>query len=233
MHIQESINKYKAIRNMVSKEEVEDVMKICKLLHLPQKTLSISLHNFFASKAEIHIEPDDIVLSSACISLACKMCETIRPIDKILQYAANHYNLEIEQEFKPLYIDCIHKTEMDICTILDFDIPDFYVKLEAICKEKNLESVESKRSWIILNDILATPLSIYFTVSEIVYSSILITHIARNSKHDKFEIPNDEIILNFISHFQLEESHSAALEFISLEILEIYENFLSATNQIK
>lgn len=217
----------------IQNSEAECLAKTAKMLHLPQKTLATALHAFFVAKSAIKIEPDDIVLQCACICLACRMCETHRPAEHILDCASHQHAVEIPAELKAMYMECISKTEVDVCITLDFELeaPDFYGHLESICKSHGLDTNYSRRCWIFLNDILMRPVSVFFTVPEIVYSCLLTEYVARKYNDGNGEesmeegqiADNRHIIQAFADWLNIEAADACVLEFILSEILSIYE----------
>lgn len=199
------------------------VTNVCKALSLPQKTLAVSNYIFFAAKAESKIEPDDVVLVSSVVSLACKACETLRPLEKILQLVSKQYSVEISQSIAELYVTSINKTEIELSTVLDFnfEVSEIYAKLEKLCKEKRFDSIFSRRCWIVLNDIMSTPLSIYFTVDELLTCAIFVNHAANEIKDGKI-MSDAEMYEAFAEKYGFATVSFDCIRFMSGELLELY-----------
>lgn len=224
MRLSESCSLYERTKSQVSQHDVATISRICKTLRLPQRTLSVSCYNFFAAKSECRIEPDDIILVSASVSLACRVCETLRPVEKILQLAGEAYSIEVDLATRQLYLDSVNKTEIDISYILDFDfgISEIYSGLEAVCKKKRFDSLFSKRCWILLNDIMLTPLSIFFTSREMILASVFLNYLASSPEATKQDSGGSSLFMLFSSTLGFEGSSFPAAEFISNEILDYY-----------
>lgn len=217
MKLSESSSLYRRLQ--ACNEEIDVIEKTCRMLFLPQKTLAISCYNFFAVKAESKIEPDDIVLITASIDLACRVCETSRSTEKILKIVSNFYSVEIEAEILSLYIREIYATEVDVMVILDFnlEISEIYNKLERICKEKRLDTVMSRRCWIVLNDIMRTPLPLYYTIDEILATSIFINLLALEKEQSE-----EESYRKFSKEYCVKEVAFECIYFICNELLNNY-----------
>lgn len=224
MKFAESCGLYRIMKNRVLQRDTIAVSKICKNLRLPQRTLSVSCYNFFAAKSECRIEPDDIILVSASVNLACRVCETARPVEKILQLAGEEYSIEVDQTTRQLYLDSVNKTEIDISYILDFDfgISEIYSRLEAICKKGRFDSLFSKRCWILLNDIMLTPLSIYFTSGEMVLASVFLNHLASLPEATRLDASCHSLFTLFSDMVGFGDESFPAVEFIGSEILDYY-----------
>ncbi|KAM0681553.1 hypothetical protein GINT2_000066 [Glugoides intestinalis] len=219
----ESLYLYKKLQKQICQKDILIISNICKTLCLPQKTLSISYYNFFAAKAECKIEPDDVVLVTSAIDLACKLCETIRSVEKILKLTAGMYAIEIEKDLVSMYVNSINITEVEISIVLDFNfgIADIYTKLEKICKERKLDSIISRRCWIFLNDIMETPLSLYYTIEEILSCTIFINFVIEEAK--KSDELNDEDIYNaFVKAYGFTNLTFECTSSLCIEVLNIY-----------
>lgn len=223
MRPNESLYLYKKIQPYVCQKDTRIISSICKALYLPQKTLAISYYNFFAAKAECKIEPDDVVLVTSSIDLACKICETIRPVEKILKLTADMYAIEIGKDLVEMYIHSINITEVEISIVLDFNfgIADIYAKLEKICKEKKLDSAISRRCWVFLNDIMTTPLSLYYTIEEILSCTIFITFVIAEAKKCA-DVNDEEIYSIFIKAYGFTNLTFECLSSLCTEVLNIY-----------
>ena len=231
--LQRRIDEYRLLQTDVSEEDVYALAKICRLLHLPQKILGVSIHNFYHAKAQIQIEPDDIVLLSACIDLACRTSEVVRPLEKILGLVACHYALDVPDDIVPMYIECIDKTEVDICLCLDFDFnfPDFYGRLETLCKENVLNMSYSRRCWIMISDILTAPVSLFFSVDDVVIGCIFVEFVANQVRLNRKDKRNaaavdEDVVRSFSEFLNMPERNAEEYLFISAELLRIYHNKL-------
>lgn len=226
MMVEDSIIRYDRLIMDYDKDEISALIKVCKLLRLPQKTIAAATFLYFQGKRYLQIEPDNIVLGAACINLATRILETFRQIEKILQYCATVYNIEVDPEIIPMYIECINKTELDICIIIDFDfeLPNFYEFLEYVCKDSHLDIESKRRSWIILNDILTTPIGMFFTVQEIVYSCLCLSYTIKNIRSKDFLPSNKSLFERIMEDLKIDEIiEIKAIDFICSEILYIYE----------
>ncbi|ELA42837.1 uncharacterized protein VICG_00152 [Vittaforma corneae ATCC 50505] len=223
MWLDESIACFNSLQPSICEDDMLAISDICKALHLPQKTLAISNHIFFAAKAESKIEPDDVVLISSVINLACKICETLRPLEKIMHLASKHYSIEIDQSIMELYTTSINKTEIELSVVLDFnfEISEIYTRLERLCKEKQFDSVFSRRCWIMLNDIMQTPLSIYFTIDELLTCTIFTNYVASELKNEK-TMDDVEMYEIFSEKYKLTTASFSCIEFMSNKLLELY-----------
>lgn len=178
MRYKDSFEYFNKLKTLISVEDINTIADICKALHLPQKTLSISWYLYYAIKAESKIEPDDVVLVSAIINLASKLCETIRPVEKILHLVTKKYKIEMDPSILELYIISINKTETETVCIIDFDfeITEIYYRLEKLCIANKFNALLSKRCWITLNDIMSFPFAICFTIEEILVCIVFINY---------------------------------------------------------
>lgn len=235
MDVQDSIEEYRAFCRGVARDDVDVLVRICRMLYLPQKTVATALFIFFSAKKDIRIEPDDVVLQSACVNMACRVCETHRPTDKIFEYASYQHALGGSPELRTMYIESINRTELDICVVLDFDfeMPDFYGKLESVCREMGLPPSYSRRCWVFLNDILMRPVSIFFTVQEIVLGCMLVEFVAAKKREgaslgeapEAGEVEGNEGFLSvFAEQAGVVDADRLALEFVALEVCEMYES---------
>ncbi|KAI4291258.1 hypothetical protein PAPHI01_0532 [Pancytospora philotis] len=236
--VQDSIEKYQKLSDTILAEEVAGLVRICRLLHLPQKTVAVVLHVFFMTKHTIDIEPDDAVLHSACISIACKVCETHRPCDRILDCAALLYAVEMTPELRPMYANCIAHTELSVCYALDFDfgLPDFYGLLKRVCRENSLPTDYSRRCWVMLNDILATPVSVFFSVEEITLGAICAEWVSAAAHKEAggptagsaLPVGNSEVVQAFLASLKMPELQFSdeAIAFVALEICALYSKSL-------
>lgn len=222
MKLAESCSLYRRMQSKVPQHDITTISRICKTLRVPQRTLSVSYHNFFAAKAECQIEPDDIILVSAAVNLACRVCETARPVEKILRLAGEAYSIEVDQITRPLYIDSVSKTEMDIAFALDFnfEISEVYSRLEDVCKKGRFDILFSKRCWVLLSDIMLTPLSIYFTREEMILASVFVNYLASLTESEK-NVSEHSLFMQLSRMLAFEESFPA-VEFVADEILSHY-----------
>lgn len=212
---------------MIDQRDLHCISRICSILGLPQKTIAVSYYNFFAAKTKCKIEPDDVTLVSSAIDLSCKMCETIRTTEKIIKMTAELYSIDtVDSDIMQLYITAVGKTEIEMLHFIDFnfDITEIYVHLERICKDKEQTPLFSKRCWILLNDMLSTPISIYFTVEEILASTLFINFVIEKFKLQNYT-ENHAMYKCFVSTF--EEFSDVPLECIDLifdEMMSLYSS---------
>lgn len=221
MKLTESLSLLKKLQQIIDQKDLHYISKICSMLGLPQKTVAVSYYNFFAAKSKCRIEPDDVTLISSVVDLSCKMCETIRATDKIIKLTAELYSIDtIEPDIMQLYIPAVGKTEIEILYFIDFnfEITDIYVNLERICKEREQSPLFSKRCWVLLNDVLSTPISIYFTIDEILACTVFINFVIEKYKLQSYT-ENDAIYKSFIATFA--EFSNISLECIDLMFVEI------------
>lgn len=225
MELAESFAYFERFRKSVCQEDVLAIASICKTLVLPQKTLAVTQHLFFATKAESRIEPDDVVLISSAVSLACKTSETLRPIEKIVQAVAKIYLLDIDEKLLPMYVEAIANTEIEIAVIVDFDfeITEIYTKLEKLCKETHLDSTSSKRCWIMLNDIMRIPLSIYFTIDELL-TGVLFINYSYNTIKAGNTAGDCDSYMKFIESTGLALVKYTCIRFVGLHLLNTYSS---------
>lgn len=223
MRFSDSCTLFNKLQESIISEDIFAIGHICKALFLPQRSSSISYYLFFAEKAECKIEPDDIVLVSSVISLACKLCETYRPLEKILKTTADYYAVSLDAGILELYSTSINKTEIELSIILDFnfEISEIYTHLENCCKEKQVDSVFSRRCWIMLNDIMTTPLPIYFTIDELLASLFFINFLASELKN-KMELSEQMMYDVFIEKYGYASVPFDYLEFICGKVLDNY-----------
>lgn len=206
------------------RKETMNLVNTVTSLHIPQKTLALALKLFHIVKQNIRIEPDDVVLNSACISMACKISEIRMPLMKILQFASKILSIEVEEDLHPLYFDSIQKTEIDICLLVDFDfmMPDPYECLETVCQRKDLPTSYRRVAWIILNDITLLPVSATVPVHEIVYTCIFIQYLAEQSEK-RTEIVEDRAAgLEFINWMREPDISVDQLILLSHAIISFY-----------
>lgn len=224
MHIETSCKSYEILKKENFCNDVKNLVNICRELNLPQKTVSFSCHSFFAAKEECKIEPDDVVLVAASIGLACKICETQRNPEKILHIAAYVYNIELDSTIIKLYLDSISKTELEISIALDFNfkIAEIYTELQKICKNNGIDPVICKRCWVLLNDIMLTPLSIFFTSSEIISATIFLVVLASVDNIDQSMDNYKCFVIYFSKIYTFKNLFWPAISFISNELLDIY-----------
>lgn len=167
------------------RKEIQMLIQLAKMVHLPQKTVGIALQLYHISKRDLRIEPDDVVLHCACLNLACKISDLRFAISKIFTAAIEQLDMDVDGNIVSLYIDSIHKTEADICLIIDFDfnMADVYETLERICEEHLLPARYRKVCWILLNDSLQIRIIIDIPVEKLIYACIFIQFISE--KDDK------------------------------------------------
>lgn len=222
MRVHDSFELYKKMCHEINHQNLDMIIDICKILKLPQKTISISHYNYFIVKEECQIEPDDPIMFSASIDLACKICETSRCINKILECSANSCRMEIDATLTNKYIEEIYNCEVDIAAVLDFnsEIAEIYNRLQQLCKQEKFDQIFSKRCWIYLNDIMLTPIPMYFTVLEIISSAIFLAFLANcQNSEDDFELYKI-----FFKEHNFEIPLWTAVEFICKEMLDIYQS---------
>jgi len=205
---------------------------VCRMMYVPQRTIATALFCLFAAKRHIRIEPDDIVLHAACIGIACKICDTHRPTEKILECSACQYAVDTSNGLGEMYLCCINKTEVDVCVAIgfDFEIPDFYGKLKEVCRGRGLQLHYSRRCWAMLNDVLATPLCAFFTVTKVVLAVLMLEYAATAAPLEAGEVePSGGLAASFMGFMELspEQVSAETLEFICSEICSFYEGHLS------
>jgi len=224
MHLTESFAHFERIQLALPTEDLRTIATVCKILCLPQKTLATSQYIFLAAKAECRIEPDDIVLISSAVSLACKVSETLRPVDKILQVVARLYSTDVDHQLLPLYTEAITHTEIEMSVIIDFnfEITEIYTRLEKLCKEMHLDTSSSKRCWIMLNDMMQTPLPIYFTSDELLTCLLFINHLYTEPKGDT-TLKDAEAYRLFIQKTSLKPVLYKCVRFICAQLLSLYK----------
>lgn len=224
MFLDESILAYRSLCDKISSFDKKIIDKICKDLCLPQKTISISFYLFYAAKDKIPIEPDDIVLIASCINLSCKMCETHRRLEVIFEAACRYYSVVTEKSIIDQYFDCIGKTEIEISLILDFDyrMSEIYIKLSAICSatEENVEFIT--KSWIVLNDLMITPLCIYFTIPELLSAALFMTYLFELKKENKKFRDLKELFKSFTESHYIECDSFPIISYLTNEMANIY-----------
>lgn len=215
----------------IYEKDASILLSICRTLYLPQRTLAISLHIYFVAKSESKLEPDDVVLMSSAIDLACKICETQRPIEKILHLAGKNYNIEIEHEIVDLYIVSINKTEIEMAAILDFnfEITEIYNKLERMCKENQFDSLLRKRCWITLNDIMSIPSSIRYSINEIITCTIFINYCVSYKLIDEPLYNDMEIYAIFANRLGIIRVSFETIKAICTRLFKLYPNKPEAT----
>lgn len=227
MKLSESLSLLRKLQYIVDQRDLHCIARICTLLSLPQKTIAVSYYNFFAVKSKSKIEPDDVTLVSSAVDLSCKMCETIRATDKIIRLTAEFYLIDItEPDIMQLYIAAVGKTEIEILYFIDFnfEMTEIYVNLERICRERDRSPLFRKRCWILLNDILSTPISIYFTIDELLACTLFINFVVERFKPQNYT-ENDAMYSHFISTF--DEFSNVTLECIDLmfdEVMSLYSS---------
>jgi len=229
MRISESCSFYSRLKNKISRDDVRIIIGICKELCLPQKTLSFSCFSFFAAKEEIRIEPDDVILVTAAINLACRACETGRSVEKILHMAAREYSIEIDSNTIEMYLKSVNRTEMDISMGIDFNfqVTEIYSELERFCKQQKLDPIISKKCWILLNDIMATPLCVFFMPLEMICSVVFLSYATAICDELDTGASDYQVFLKiFYEKIVFKPAYWPAIKFISGEILEIYDSEL-------
>lgn len=225
MILQLSFNSFLKANYEVSPEDLKMISKICKAIRLPQKTLSLSFYLFFAAKMDNNfIEPDDLTLMTSVIDLACKTCETPRSPDKILDLIANSLTIELFPELTKMYKDAINKTELDICKIIDFrfEITEIYQKLQLMCTTYKIDPISSRRCWIVLNDIMKTPMCIYFTIEEILAAATFTIFVAKEYTRQNLIISNEELYYNFCKEYEIKNISLECMKFMYNQIMIMY-----------
>ncbi|KAI5170505.1 hypothetical protein PAEPH01_1491 [Pancytospora epiphaga] len=244
MPIEDIKEAYSKLRDETCRDDTQKLIVVSRMLFIPQRTISTALFCLFTAKRHLRIEPDDIVLHTACISLACKLCGTHRTVERILGFASFQYAIVINGALTEMYYDCINKTEVDICEAIEFDfeVPDYYKELNEMCQKKKLAGSYNKRGWLMINDVVCTPLCAFFTVTEIVLAVLLVQYLAietinenskesggiviENSVKELGEIEsNASLISGFIEFMcsDTSEISEEAVEYILLEICELYK----------
>lgn len=227
MLIVESVEKQTALKARVSSIDRFALTRICKELAIPQKTLSVAYYLLYVAKAELMLEPDDIVLISAIINLSSKICETYRASSIVFKHVTSYYEMPIEDSMKKLYNDAIAKTEIDICVLIDFDfeMADLYNRLQHVCKINKFDQFFSKKAWVFLNDIMTTPISAFFNIPEIITSALFLSFIVEFLVKSNAKLSNKEIFSLFVDKYSPECNSFVVIDYISNEMLSMYDHY--------
>lgn len=221
-----SMTQVKNFNIIAAMHDIKTLIHLCKSICLPQKTVSFSLFLYYAVKDDIHfIEPDDLTLFTTILSLSCKVCETHRPIEQILESNAKHFSTDLDSEITRMYYDAVYKTQVDICEIIDFrfDLADIYSKLQSICSNYRLDHMFAKRSWVVLNDMMCTPICISFTCEEIIYGVLFIIFVALESENNEQKLLDAEVYEKFCKYFETRHISLECLKFLFDYILDLYK----------
>lgn len=223
MLLEESIFKYKEMAKVTIKEDLSIIQKTCRALLLKQKVMSFAFYLYYAAKDTLRIEPDDPILLTAVINLACKAFESIRPLDKIFEHICKNYDIQLNQDIFDRYLRETSICEVDICEGIDFNfnMVKIYQNLETRCKLYKLDSLFSKKCWVMLNDTLRTPISIYFTEEEIIDAIFFLNFFIQESSKSNTTMTNSEVYSSFTNLYNI-TTDLRCLEFIAFHILEMY-----------
>lgn len=234
---QEFINYYKYVETLTQDKELINLERICKFLRIKQQSIAVVFYLFYIIKSKLQIEPEDIVVQCASIMLACKMESIHRPTDKIMKYAFLLNNIELENDLKEYYLDCIMKTEIEISIALDFNLepPCFYKVMENTYEKIKTHMSSIKLGLIILNDIITKPVCVVFEIEEIVLSCFFIAYLSELEKtndeeiaskcvEERIEIKSDEEIASkFLEKINMNNINVDAIVFIASEIYKMYK----------
>lgn len=226
MFLKFSMNQTKNFNLISAQQDIQILFQVCSCIGLPQKTISFSWYLYFAIKEDnFFLEPDDMTLFSAIIIFACKACETQRSPDKIIELTAQAFSIELDPEIFEMYKAAINKTQVDLCEAIDyrFEIIEIYNKLQTFCLNFKIDAAFSKRSWILLNDMMSTPVCIYFTCDEIIASIIFINFVATESINSSESLSNKELYEKFLEMYSLQSISLECIEFIYNYILNFYQ----------
>lgn len=227
LDVSESVDRCRQFQRLIPDSEILSLSSICKLLRLPQKTIATALYMFYAAKHSLLLEPDDLILYAACVSLSCRTCETHRPVEKILSLSALSCSVEVSPDTRPLYIDCVNKTEVSVCVCLDFELepPDYYGLLHRLCRENSLSTEYSRHGWVFINDILTSPLIIFFTVPEVVLGGLLLEYSVRTEREDEpgMIATDEQLAREFLRFMGIADTNEQAVLYVALELMRRYE----------
>ena len=241
MDVAASISEYRKFKGSITDEEPQAVVSICHMLHMPQSVVVVALYIFYTAKYSITLEPDDIVLHGAVISLACRIAENPRSTKHILSAAASIHNISLDSDLAEMYISSIEKTQMDLCICLDFDLeaPDFYTELDRCYAGRKAHTkcfagaegdsdglLSLRRSRVFLNVVFFTALPIFFTATELAMGCLFLEHAAQS---DRFKAPNtpadDSWLGDIFMGDEWDESiEPSAVLFIANELMQLYED---------
>ncbi|KAI5150467.1 hypothetical protein ENBRE01_1511, partial [Enteropsectra breve] len=214
---------YFSLKEKLSDADMRGIRFICKKLFLPQKTHAAIQYLYFASKFGLNVEPDDIVLFTSCIDLACKVGNVFRGTEKILAVVADYCEMKIDETILELYYNCINKTLVDICTLLDFnlELPDFYTTLENACKSCDAPTITKKRCWVFLNDVLTLPISLFVHEKEMAAAVLIMENMIADSNEDD-EQWNDEQFSSIMAQHNMQSLEAQHIKFVISELYKLY-----------
>lgn len=230
-----SITHVKKFKYASAQQDILILTRLCKFLSLPQKTLSFTWYLYYAVKEdEYFLEPDDVTLFASILNLASKACETQRSSEKILEFTSKIFSTELDSEISKLYKTAIDKTQVDICEVIDyrFDMIEIYSKLQLFCLNFQLDHLSSKRSWILLNDVISTPLCIYFTIEEIIANVFFIIFVSSELAVDQKPLVNDKFYEKFREKYKTFDVPFECFDFIYNYMLDFYKTVAQSTEVI-
>jgi hypothetical protein len=216
--------RYSQYKNLINTKDIRDIMSICKILGISQKTAYGTVEIYHRYMIATHRCENIISMIAACIMLTGKISNALRSAQKILQACHSYFGVgEDEQAFDENYRDTID-IEMRICIGIDFDlqIQDYYGSLEELCKEYDVDKATAQCIWIILNDTVYLPLVLAFCTRSVVVGCMAVANMIDQGRDNK------ECDLNgFRNKYGNIEFDDPEVEFIIDEIVSLYENFVS------
>ncbi|KAL6121936.1 hypothetical protein NUSPORA_01092 [Nucleospora cyclopteri] len=224
----ESFEKFKSLKEDYGFFEIEQLLGVCKKLKLAQQTVSVVIYNFYNARFQLRVEADEIVFYSALIDLSCKMCEFMKPIEKIINLTAITMHITLSSELiNDTYIKAVAEMELDILFYNKFDLepPLVYDLLQKVYSQKLIESNLLKISWLFLSDLITfLPCTLFFTEREAVLSALFMTVLMENSRDFYSESAFKTVRMDFVCKFEVKEEEMDQVDFLCDELLKIYEN---------
>ena len=229
MNLEKSKNSFEMLLRDYRIVEVENIIKICKMLKMPQKILTATLYNFYYGRYVLWFEPDDIVFYSSLIDLSYKMMEVNKSQDQIIHTTSSFFHIDIsdnslidkyKKAINDLQINFLFETRCDLFPPLLHDL------LIEKCMKYKLSRKTKELSWVFLNDLVSfLPSALFFTPEECVYTSIFLAVSINYSEFfdDVSNIRNSYDDL-FKSKIDLSDEMMATIIYLSSNLLNRYES---------
>lgn len=229
MDLNTSIDDFIAFKKQYRFDEIENLVKICHSLNVPQKIIGAVTYNFYCARDILWFEPDDVVFYTAIIDLAYKEMDSNKSLDSIIEKCLSHFFIDTTDEELSWYKENIADLQLDFLYRVkcDLDVPKPRELLEKIYKKKKISKPCMEFTSGFLNDTTTyLPCSLFFTPEECtlacIYLATLTNHVDFYGEKYKNEIAKEHKSI-FINEFEVEKDTMEAVEFLIEEFVDFYE----------
>ncbi|KAM0672656.1 hypothetical protein CWI42_100290 [Ordospora colligata] len=208
---------YDMCKKVTDTKCIKGIINISRNLEIPQKTAYFALGIYYKHALDSNCMKITAA-GAACIMLAGKINGSPRTLEQILRASHRYYGINSENMFKQDYEDAI-EIELHACILIDFDFStnDPYKLLEVFCAEYHIPKQKALIIWTILNDSACIPLQSAFSSRTILMTCIFVSELIQGHPMD---------ISSFKQKFGLSDIQDTEINFISEEIVSMYETLL-------